>query len=962
MVPPPDNMGDEFPDFDSMTPDEQLAWLESLAKRQGASDDELITAANVDIPVPEDAEVDEPGYVPFEGSRSAREAQQAAFEAQEPEPELPAFERAEAEPIFHSDEEFETAISQADFDLESEAEPGDLEFDFATEPGVEEPQEAADSLFWLDSLAVQSEDLGDLDLFSAAGIEAAEEPAAHTEEEKAVHPPALESDLMEEFDLGSLPEEMADLEQLAAAGDELLGGADPMLWLESLAMRQGARKEELVTSADLDIAEVSEDAVVDEPGYVPFEGSRSARETQQAASVGEGPGPESAETGLEPVAETFEEITPPELELEEETAADREAGPLPEMPEFAEAGLAAEEADLLGGADPLKWLESLAKRQGAKTEEFITSADLEIPEVPEGTAIDEPGYVAYSPFSILPSDQEIELPEHAEEEIEQVLSGAESGLVEESLPVSEQESFEPVSESFSWLEDLAAEPDEDLVQFLAVDEEAAGELAAEEAAESVVPAEPEMAPAGDPLAGMTDEEVAYAQAHGQLTGEQELAWLKRQAAKLAEARQSQEMAALSEEELEPAEPVEQLPDWVMGMRPEDEQEAALETDELVADLELPAEVVELTDWLQEPEAEARIDLPELVETGAAELSLDADVESLWADTGEEKFVPVEETIPESELVAFLEGRLAPTEPDPLAEALDAEFDRKLEGDESEPEWYTDAVAKIASEAPAVDEAKVESPAAEEVQSEPVLTPGSQGDMPDWLVEKGEEAEVAAVGDTDVPSWLQGTGEEPTAVMADVPSWLTEGLDEQQPVAEAGTAPDWLSEFDKMPEQAVPEWVPEETPEPEAAVALEPEPEPTPVEQPEPLPVKAEEPPAPAAMAEPVAPVSAKLESIPEGELFDEYRRRLQENPNDHPNRLALARALRTSQELTSSLDQYETLLDASQLLQDVSDDLATMVDDHPDIPRVRRLLGDAYLRSGMLQEALDAYRSALDQL
>jgi hypothetical protein len=951
MVPPPDNMGDEFPDFDSMTPEEQLAWLESLAKRQGVSSDELITAANVDIPIPEDTEVDEPGYVPFEGSRSAREAQQAAFEAQEPEPELPTFERAEEELALPSEEEFEAAVSQADFDLESEAELGDLEFDFATSPDVEEPQEAAGSLFWLDSLAVQSEDLGDVDLFSAAGIEAAEEPEARIEEEEAVHPPAQESDLLEEFDLGSMPEELADLEQLATAGDELLGGVDPMLWLESLAMRQGARKEELVTSADLDIAEVSEDTEVDEPGYVPFEGSRSARETQSAASVGEGPGPESAEIELEPVAETFEEITPPELELEE-GAADLEAGPLPEMPEFAETGFATEEADILGGADPLKWLESLAKRQGAKAEEFITSADLEIPEVPEGTAIDEPGYVAYSPLSILPSDQEIELPEHAEEEIEQVLSGFESELVEESLLISEQEAVESVGASFSWLEDLAAEPDEDLVQFLAVDDEAAGGLAAEEAAESTLPAEPEMTPAGDVLAGMTDEEVAYAQAHGLLTGEQELAWLKRQAAKLAEARQSQEMAALSEEELEPAEPVEQLPDWVMGMRPEDEQEAALESDELEADLELPAEVVELTDWLQEPEAEAAIDLPELVETGAAELSLDADVESLWADTGEEEFVPAEETVPESELVAFLEGKLVPTEPDPLAEALDAEFDRKLEGDESEPEWYTDAVAKIAAEAPAVAEAEVELPAAEEVPAEPVLTPGSQGEMPDWLVEKGEEVGVAAVGDSDIPSWLQGTREEPTAVMADVPSWLTEGLDEQ-PVAEAGAAPDWLSEFDRMPE---------ETPEPEAAVAVEPEPESAPVEQPGPPPVKAEEPPARAAMAEPAVPASAKLESIPEGELFDEYRRRLQENPNDHPNRLALARALRTSQELTSSLNQYETLLEASQLLQDVSDDLVTMVGDHPDVPRVRRLLGDAYMRSGMLQEALDAYRSALDQL
>jgi hypothetical protein len=952
MVPPPNNTGDEFPDFDSMTPEEQLAWLESLAKRQGVSDEELITAADVDIPIPEDAEVDEPGYVPFEGSRSARQAEQAISAA--PEPEQPAFEREDEEPVAFPEEAFEAAASSADFDLELEAEPGDLEFGLATGPGAAEPQEAADSLFWLDSLAVQPEGMGEQDLFDA-GVESDEEPPALAERDEVLQPPEseipeMEGDLLEEFDLGSILEEVADFGQPAAASDDLLGGVDPMLWLESLAMRQGAKKEELLTSADLDVAEVSEGAAVDEPGYVPFEGSRSARETQQAASADEGAEPEAEEVVFEPAPELYEQAARAEGALEEEPVADLEAdflAEMPETPEMAETGMAAEEADLLGGVDPLKWLESLARRQGARTEELITTADLDIPEVPEDTVIDEPGYVAYSPFSILSSDQEIELPEFAEAEATQQLFASESAPVENSVSESEPESVESVDESLSWLEDLAAVPDEDLVQLLAVEEETGEALLADEVAESAPSAEPEAALAGDPLAGMTDEEVAYAQAHGLLTGEQELAWLKRQAAKLAEARQSQEMAAVSEEELEPAQPVEQLPDWVMGMRPEaGQEEAALESDELEADLGLPSEMVEPIGWLEESEAGASVDLPELMETGAAELSLDADVESLWADTGEEKYVPAEETVPESELEAFLEGRLAPTEPDPLAEALDAEYDRKLEGDESEPEWYTDAVARVAAEVPAVAEAEVELPTAEEVPPEPVLVPGSQVDMPDWLVEKGEEPEAAAPGDSEIPSWLTETGREPTAVMADVPSWLIEGLEEQPPAAEAGAAPDWLSEFDRVPEQAAQG--------PEAPAALEPEPEP-------PAEVK-ETPPARAKVAEPAIPAPVKPELIPEGELFDEYRRRLQENPNDHPNRLALARALRTTQELAASLNQYESLLEASQLLQDVSDDLVSMVGDHPDIPRVRRLLGDAYMRRGMLQEALDAYRSALDKL
>src|SRR5260221_8472841 len=51
--------------------------------------------------------------------------------------------------------------------------------------------------------------------------------------------------------------------------DDPLGGMDPMAWLESLAARQGAKPEELTTSADLDIPVLPPDTVVDEPGYTP---------------------------------------------------------------------------------------------------------------------------------------------------------------------------------------------------------------------------------------------------------------------------------------------------------------------------------------------------------------------------------------------------------------------------------------------------------------------------------------------------------------------------------------------------------------------------------------------------------------------------------------------------------------------------------------------------------------------
>src|SRR5258708_13770766 len=48
--------------------------------------------------------------------------------------------------------------------------------------------------------------------------------------------------------------------------------------------------------------------------------------------------------------------------------------------------------DPLGGMDPMAWLESLAARQGANPDELTTAHDLDIPEMPPDTVVDEPCY------------------------------------------------------------------------------------------------------------------------------------------------------------------------------------------------------------------------------------------------------------------------------------------------------------------------------------------------------------------------------------------------------------------------------------------------------------------------------------------------------------------------------------------------------------------------------------------
>jgi cytochrome c-type biogenesis protein CcmH/NrfG len=63
-----------------------------------------------------------------------------------------------------------------------------------------------------------------------------------------------------------------------------------------------------------------------------------------------------------------------------------------------------------------------------------------------------------------------------------------------------------------------------------------------------------------------------------------------------------------------------------------------------------------------------------------------------------------------------------------------------------------------------------------------------------------------------------------------------------------------------------------------------------------------------------------------------------------------------------SLEHYQTLVDNMGELDQVSEDLRALLVSRPATPVARRLLGDVYMRQGYLQEALDAYRGALDNL
>jgi cytochrome c-type biogenesis protein CcmH/NrfG len=78
--------------------------------------------------------------------------------------------------------------------------------------------------------------------------------------------------------------------------------------------------------------------------------------------------------------------------------------------------------------------------------------------------------------------------------------------------------------------------------------------------------------------------------------------------------------------------------------------------------------------------------------------------------------------------------------------------------------------------------------------------------------------------------------------------------------------------------------------------------------------------------------------------------------------LGQARQSLVANNLTGAMQHYQSLIDVSQLLEETRSDLSHLVEANPEEPRLHRMLGDTHMRLGDLQAALDAYRSALDQL
>ena len=246
------------------------------------------------------------------------------------------------------------------------------------------------------------------------------------------------------------------------------------------------------------------------------------------------------------------------------------------------------------------------------------------------------------------------------------------------------------------------------------------------------------------------------------------------------------------------------------------------------------------------------------------------------------------------------------------------------------------------------------------------------EMPEWLrrlhevaAEEVEAKELAPEIEEKLP--LEG-GPEAAPPLEEVPDWLRE-LKElpEAPVEEVEEAiapptpweemPEWLRGLEELPEEVSEEAEWEEAPplaeeEVELTEALPAQP----IEEE----VTIEEAPPTAEEIIEKAPTEIIEEAPP---TVEGYLDRLAAEPGDHEARLGLARAYLAQGERDEALTHYRTIIHSeATLIGEVIKDLEAAAQEAPEHLPTQQLLGDAYMKSGRLEEALEKYRWLRERL
>ena len=473
--------------------------------------------------------------------------------------------------------------------------------------------------------------------------------------------------------------------------------------------------------------------------------------------------------------------------------------------------------------------------------------------------------------------------------------------------------------------------------------------------------------------------------------------------------QAKEASEKTPEVEEPAaEVADDIPDWLEDMKeeaPEVEETPVAEEETLISDSaigELGASADDqdaAMNWLESLAANQGAKPEELITDPNARTEAAPE----WVEQAKES----SEKVPEAENSDDLEEVVEEEKEETVAEALDdTPAWLKDIDDEPAPEAVDETQERLQDEV----EASVEAvPAVPEAEEEPAISEIDEAEqveeipeMPDLAAFATDEIEIPQPEseppaefaqeeektEDDAPTWIkameESSGESiPPAAEAmppaedDLPGWLSDldGSESEEETKEDEPLPDWMKSeesSDPEPTQAS-EWQPvDETETPLA----QPESKPEPVVEvvPEPAPVEEEKEKTFADVSDQLAKedVLPRKDDVPPPQEVVEKEEVAPVQPEEKKEKsirkmdttalrdtaLMSAQAAMREGNVADALVEYGKMVKKKRLLDEIIYDLREALDDYPIDISVWQMLGDAYMRAGRLQEAIDAYTNA----
>lgn len=821
--------------------DDLPAWLKDLKSEEDSQEtaiawlkdmpEELRSPQDQNLPTPgEEEPADSPPSVQDEPEDAdlgwlqdmiEEESDQEASASEEPQETLPAQEPQASElqdqPIDGQEAAEDTDIPAwlqelADEGSESEASPGKKsEFDLPgaesdqPEPSPAEPVQPPGEEELPEPPQQEDDSDGDLDWSPGFELDEISDKPAKAETDSAGEPGTRESQPEDEevpewlFDLefddeGADDLELPDLEpDPATTEDADLTAEEPELQADAEVEPPREEIQQEAEEADLPdwLAELAEEdqqsLEPDEPDVSPEQHEASPQQNQDAL-----PDLEQSEVPLPEVQE-------PQPDSEDERAAPQTAWDQDQDPssmESGDPGVEQEETpDLDDEDETLAWLESLAAKQGAKEEDFVTSPEARADaKPPRDQEPDEPAEEEAAPAVPDTESEVTEPPSQDETQWEEAEPAAEADLPDWLADLQTSDSgapdevfketdvSEPGAESFPGdsaepeiTEDLEADTEETTEFELEPDEpdEMPGWLADFDDQEQEAAEQPAFSEQDLPA---MDEEVFPPQADESegMEEHQELDWLD-SLTEDTESTTDAGSAAL------PGTPDESIDRVQPGSPPEEmEPEAAgappLPEDRVPQQEESPsADQADLPDWLAELDGESS------GESGAADPAAEtsSEEESPWDPEADRQPLTVE---PDQE-----PGEETPAEPDVIEQQKPAPQPQ----DEASPGLEVSSETEVQK---AEEPARPPSP-----EEEPAPEPGFSGGMLDRL----KASETGELEKESVPDWIKDLKEEEdpqeTAIL-----WLKNFI-------EKGDQADLKTEIEHYtdnlkPNQNIPDWM------------------------------------------------------------------------------------------------------------------------------------------------------------